>query len=629
MKILGTVPYILPLFTIPLIITFITTAAFSQSHIHLGLPDGAKARFGKGSINLVKYFPDGIRFAVATSIGTWIYNVNTGEVVNLLLGHTAPVKTISFSPDGKIIATGSKDRTIKLWDTSNGNLISTCIGHKEEINLIAFSPDGKSIASTSADWKIRIWNVQTGNTITTISECGAEDMCAIVYLPDGDMLLTIRNDDRDESYIEYWNSHTGEFIDAVLIETSFETAAISPDCKILAGTGKYPLRFWDLKTGKLLKNNVKEKVSPEYMEFSVDGSKLVTGERWESICVWDTVTGKLINSMSHGKTNNSVTYSPDGKTIVGEIGDGTINVWDSVTGKLFNTISGHSNSSFYAVAISPDGNMLSTGGESEVQFWNTLTGEIQQTIKEPRCDVHSLSYSSDGKFLATAGTSMKARLWEAQTGRFLGSFSQHKKNIDYRHQDNVPSVAFSPDGSILATGGTDNQVNLWEIRTGEQYLIGERLATFSEHTEAVTSVAFSPDGKMLASGSQDKTIQIWNTDTRTHLKTFTGHDEGVTDVVFSPDGTTLASGSEDGTICLWITDTDGLVLPPIEGAGHITSLDYSPDGSLLASGTLVGNAIHIWDAKTGQKLHTFTGHTQRVNDVVFSSDGTTLGSVYI
>ncbi|MCY4401729.1 MAG: WD40 repeat domain-containing protein [Candidatus Poribacteria bacterium] len=624
MKIVSLLLTILPLISTLFLFTFLSATALSQEHTHFGLLPNTKARFGKGRIHQVKYFPDGNRLAVATSIGVWIYDVQTGEPLDLLTEHTAPVKSIEFSLDGATLASGSEDKTIRLWDTSTGKLKSTCLEHEDEVVLLAFCPSGKSLASTSGSSDIQIWDVQTGNVLKTF-EAGVTPIYSITFSLDGTMLLIIGNTEDYDSRIEYWDTQTGEHIKNVLIESKFKAAAMSPNCKILACVDYYPLQFYDVETGKHLRSVEKRLGELNSIQFSSDRRTLITGGRWGTVDIWDVNTAKNLRSMLHKKDDDvvSVTYSPDEQTIASGGEDGTVKFWDVATGKLTKTITGHISSEIYSAAYSPDDHTLACGSEDKLFTWNARTGELLKTSTDPNREVYSIKYSSDGKIISTVGLSTrshitnshKARLWNVKTGRFLGSFAGHF------------SIAFSPDGTILATGGRFSQVCLWEIRRGELYLIGDRLATFTEHTENVTSVAFSPDGKVLASGSQDKTIQIWDMDTRTHLKTFTGHDEGVTDVVFSPDGTTLASGSEDGTIRLWNVNSDGLVLPPIEGAGHITSLDYSPDGGILASGTEDGNAIHIWEAKTGEKLHTFTGHTQRVNDVVFSTDGTTLVSV--
>ncbi len=630
MKILSLLLTTLPLISTLFIFTFLSANALSQEHTRLGLPQGAKARLGKGRIHQVKYLPDGKRLAVATSIGVWIYDVETGEALDLLTEHTAPVKAIAFSPDGQTFATGSEDKTIQLWDTSTGEHKATCIGHEDNVKLIAFNPTGDILASVDDDESNRFWDVQTGKLLKTTIESSVTPTYTLAYSPDGALFITIGASDKKESYIEYWDAQTGDHKKDVLIDRNFNAAAISQDSKILAWFGDVdPLQFYDVETGKHLRCTEKRasRFNFNSMEFSSDGRTLITG-RWNGVDIWDVSTAKLLKRMAYRDEVQSVTYSPDEKTIASGSEDGTVKFWDAATGKLIKTVTGHMFSEIYSAAYSPDGHTLACGSESKIYTWNAQTSELLKTTTEPYCEVYSIRYSPDGKLLFTTGTSRKARIWDVQTGRFLGSFRAHQ--YQFRHASDevrISSVAFSPDGNMLATGGSDNQVCLLEIRAGELYLIGERLAEFSEHTENVSSVAFSLDGKVLASGSQDKTIQLWDINKRTHLKTLAGHGEGVTAVVYSPDGSTLASGSEDGTLRLWNAQTHNLLLPPIEDAGQVTSLAYSPDGNILASGSEENNAVHIWDAQTGQCLQTFTGHTQRVNAVVFSPDGKTLASV--
>ena len=119
--------------------------------------EGAKARFGKGNINEIVYSPDGTRLAGAGSIGVWIYDARTGEELNLLTGHTSSVDSVSFSPDGKTIATGSWDDTVRLWDTETGENIRTLTGHTSGVNSVSFSPNGKIIATGSRDGTVRLW----------------------------------------------------------------------------------------------------------------------------------------------------------------------------------------------------------------------------------------------------------------------------------------------------------------------------------------------------------------------------------------------------------------------------------------------------------------------------------------
>ncbi len=632
MKILNLILTFLPIISTLFLFASFSTTAFSENHNRFGLPAGAKARIGKGEIHQLKYFPDSKRIAVATSIGIWIYDSLTGEALDLLTGHTAPVLSMALSHDGETLATGSEDGTIQLWNTNTSELRTTYIGHKGSVVKVVFSPSGKMLASCTERRQVNIWDTQNAKIIHTILS-DAEPISEVTFFPDEEMVLTLGKNDSYQFIIEYWNAQTGDHIKDDLIEENFTAIAISPDCKTLACSGDSPLQFWDIENTKRLSIDTETEGDYDYLAFSTDGESLVAAERWEYLSLWSVSPMQLMKNFTHDEAFNSIAYSPDGKTVASGTKNGSVKIWDVSTGKRIQTISGHNSEKIYTAAFQPDSAIITIGTKSEIQLWNVQTGDLVKTVPEPRYNVYSVKYSDDNQLIATGGESKKARLWDAQTGRFLGSF--------VGHENYIYSVDISPDSRILATAGgynrrrpevkerfnRDNSVCLWEIRLGEIYLIGERLANFTEHTDWVNTVEFSPDGQTLASCSQDKTIQLWDVNTRTHLRTLTGHEDGVSDIVYSPDGKTLASGSLDETIRLWNPNTGDVLLTLVEGVGPVTAMAYSPDGSLLASSTKNNNAIHLWDAKGGGQLHTFIGHTNLINEVAFSTDGKTLVSV--
>ena len=593
-------------------------ATFTHKNAQVGLPDGAITCFGRGKINQVKFFPDGKRLAVVSSIGVWIYDSETGEALDLLIEDTTPVTTIAFSADGKFFATSGENKIIHLWDTKTCRLKGTCVGHKNDVEYLTFNVRGDKLAST--DGGIMVWDVGTCELLKSCLTDFASN-AIMTYTSDSTHLLTVGNTDNKESQIAYWDTQDYEIVKEMSLETNFNAAAISPDQKILA-TGDGPLQFWELETGKRLSNNTGWVGEFKSMEFSPDGRRLVTGSRSDRVDVWNVDTTELLNRMAHGDEVISVSYSPDGETIASGSDDGTVRMWDADTGEQKMNIAGHSPKENYSVAFSPDGSMLTCGSEDGMQWWDLQSGKSVRNTYLERNNVHSIRFSDDCAILVTLyspNTLNMARLWDVATGRFLGSFRGDGTTFS--------SIAISPDGSMLATGTRDNKVCLWEICKGELYLIGDCLMTFSEHTDEVNSVAFSPDGRKLASGSNDKTIMIWDVDSQTHLRSLTGHEKEVNSVVFSSDGKTVVSGSTDGTLRFWNAGKGELTRPSISDAGVVTRMAYSPDGRLLANISENEKVVHIWDAHTGELLQTFTGHTQSINDVAFSPDGETVASV--
>ena len=336
-------PIILTLF---IVFTFYLQNTFAQDSPQWHLPEGAKARLGKGQITgNVAYSPDGTKLTVASSIGIWIYNAQTWEELDLLTEHTTLVRSVAFSPDGNTIASGSSDDTIRLWNAHTGNHIRTLSGHTGSVYSVAFSPDGNTIASGSSDDTIRLWNAHTGNHIRTLSE-HTSLVRSVAFSPDGNTIASGSSDDT----IRLWNAHTGNHI------------------RTLSG-----------HTGTV-----------ESVAFSPDGNTIASGSWDATIRLWNAHTGNHIRTLSeHTSLVRSVAFSPDGNKIASGSWDATIRLWDANAGTHLRTLTGHTHR-VYSVAFSPDGNTLTSGSwDATVLLWYlnpTPTSPITVTLSPSSVD---------------------------------------------------------------------------------------------------------------------------------------------------------------------------------------------------------------------------------------------------
>ena len=583
----------------------------SQDSQQWHLPEGAKARLGKGRINKIAYSPDGKRLAVVSSIGIWIYDAHSGKELDLLIEHTDRVRSVAFNPNGNILASGSSDGTIHLWDARTSTHLRTMTGHTFMITSVVFSADGKMLASGSKDNTICLWDMQSGELRKTLKE-HADWVFSMWFSADGKVLASASKDNT----ICLWDTQSGELrktLDLGHSQEIFEMA-FSPDGKTLASWGwESPIYLWDAQTGELRNTLTLQQMDVvNEMAFSPDGKTLASAMHNDTVRLWDVQTGKLHQLLiGHMHWVLSVAFSPDGKTLASGSYGTTIRLWNTQTGKLQKTLTEHL-SDILCVTFSSDGKTLANAiYDDTICLWDAQTGKLRQILE--RQDVPSITcvaFSSDGKALASGGHSRAIHLWDVQTGTLRKTLTGHK--------DTVTSVAFSADGATLASASWDKTIHLYNAQTGELH------KTLTGHTDWVMSVAFSPDGKTLVSGSKDNTIRLWDVQTGELHKTLTGHTEVVFSVAFSPDGKTLASGSKDGLIHLWDVQTREL-LKTAEHTDWVSSVAFSPDGRTLASGSK-DSTIHLWDTQANIVQRISVGHTGWVSSVAFSPDGKTLVS---
>jgi len=514
-----------------------------------------------------------------------------------LKGHTDTITAAVFSPDGRLVATGSADNSIKIWDKASGELRTTLTGHSAAIKAVAFSDDGKHLTTVDTNGVTKNWDIETGvETDLNIKLPGTER--SVAFSPDGSLKLMTRLDRENSAIIseiatgkelmnlkghvgkviavafapdgkraatgsadktvKIWNVQTGRIIVTLTGHTqAVSVVSFSPDGEeIITGSSDKTARVWGTHGGKDIKLQDLDSVYVSSIAFSPDGRQIVSGSRSVSTpvaIIWDAANGKILQKLkAHTHYIYSVAYSPDGKTVLTGSRDKTAILWNVADGQKLHTLKGHTGS-VYAVAYSPDSGRLYTGSwDKSVRVWDAQTGKHLKTLKGHTSGVLAIGVSPDSRHIVT-GASINGRktdreaasklqtviLWDTQTGKKLKTLQGH--------DDSVYDVSYSPDGKKIVTASWDGSAKIWDAADGKV------LKTLRGHSQSIQTIAFSPHGRRLATGSWDRTAKIWDVITGRELQTIEDHTAQVTDVVFSPDGRKLASASRDNTIIIWNT----------------------------------------------------------------------------
>lgn len=530
------------------------------------------------------------------------------ELFVSLQAHIFWVRDATFNLNGNVIASGSTDQTVKLWETNTGKCLGVLEEHSERVRTVTFSPEGEILASSGDDRIIKLWSVETGQCIKTLRGHTGR-VSSVVFSPQPDTLASCSEDQT----LKLWNYNTGQCIKTLRGHTSWVRSVVfSRNGKILASGGDdRTIRLWDVSTGKCLRLLQEHSGEIGTIACSPRSEVLASGSHDSTIKLWNMNSGQLLSTLrGHASWVRSVAFSRNGKILASGGDDQTIRLWDVSTGRCLKLLQGYKNG-VYSVAFSPQGTILSSGSDDQtIKLWNIDTGQVLRTLHGHCHRVRTVATSPQGNLLASGCYDSSVRLWNTNTGQNI--------KVLRGHTDLVKTVAFSPQGTTLASGSIDQTIRLWDVSTGECLRI-------IEHSDGFWFVAFSPQGTLLASGSDDQTIRLWNVSTGNCLNAFQGHVGWVLSVAFSPRGTLLASGSKDRTIKLWDLGSSQCLTTLAGHASWVLSVAFSQDGQILASGS-VDQTVKLWDLGSGECLTTLTGHSHWVWSVAFSPDGKLLAS---
>ncbi|PPK73917.1 WD40 repeat protein [Methylobacter tundripaludum] len=581
----------------------------------------------RGAITAITIDKEGKTIATGFTDGSLrLWKAETGQPVGQpLWGHGELVTSLAFNTDGTKLVSGSNDKTLRLWDAKNGKPIGEPLtGHGRAVTGVAFSPDGKKIASSSHDQTLRLWDADTLQTIGRPLTGQGSGITSVAFNPDGTQLVS----GSVGKALQLWDvaSQKKAGLPPLLgHEAAVTSVAFSPNGAIIvSGSEDQTVRLWDAKTGEPVGEPLKghEDIVTS-VAFNLGGNKIASSSQDQSIRLWDTKTGRPIRAPLRGHSGkvSGVVFGPDDSDdqwlASGGYDDNTLRLWNLNATRWVG--SGH-DGTVAAIAYSPNGKFIVSGSyDKTLRLWDAKTGEpVGEPLKGHQAGVSSVAFSPDGKLIVSGSYDKTLRLWDAKTGDPLGKLVKG-------HSAGISSVAFSPDGERIVSGSDDGTVRLWDTKNRSP--VGSPM---TGHNDVVSSVAFSRDGTKIVSGSFDKNLRLWNTATGKQIgDPLVGHDDAVTSVAFGSDDNRIVSGSYDKNLRLWRQDakTGSFSSKPMSGhTDWVTSVAFSRDGNKIVSGSR-DQTLRVWSAQTGKPEGIpFRSHKKGVWSVAFSPDGAWIAS---
>jgi WD40 repeat protein len=583
-----------------------------------------------GEVRSVTFSPDGSMIASSgrdeNTVIVW--ETSTGTELARLPGIIA-----RFSPDGRFLATGGgsddpeaeiRDTSVYLWDTNSWQVVYTLEGHDKRVQDLHFNPQGTLLASASTDDTFIVWDTESGEQVFTgpAAVGGYDTLDNVAFSPDGKLFIAA-------------DYHS----DALLTEQysgMMRVYGVESDWALLNEYPSADMNFNLSPDGGWL-------VSPGESQFNAILLRDISGYPSDELAtVHLAELPPVVVPEAHGGAILKFTFNQDSSLLATAGLEGDANIWSLVdeVAELLMTLAGHSGA-VTDIAFSPDSRQVATAGaDGTVRNWDITRTGISEGLA---LDAHSqfirrFEFTQDGSLLATASFDGTAKLWDPTSGELLITVDDSDSQL--------MGVAISPGGNRLATAAFDYKARIYDLVIEPGRAKAELLHILAGHRESgpvgglyhgVMALSFSQDGEILATGGSDGFVILWRVETGQQLWSQQVHPNGngVTNLAFSPDSRYLATTSDQdpelniGPLAkIWDVE-NGQELVTFEGhfeSDRIWGLAFSPDGERLASS---GSILKVWERSTGTEIFELSGHDSVISGLVFSTDGKFLASTSI
>jgi WD40 repeat protein len=534
-----------------------------------------------------------------------VWDASDGAQLHVLVGHTDGVTDCAFSPDGSFIVSSSLDETVRIWETKSGRLRRTLAsewgderggwvsrqtpyGHLGAVWACAISPDGRLIASGSSDQTVKLWNSSTGEELRTLS--GHTSMvvgCA--FSPDGSLVASAGAD----GTVRLWDLQDGaERLVLTGHERAVSACAFGPDGSwLISAAADRTLKMWDVVTG--------DERATYSGHTDVVNDCAVASASWQVVSVGMDGTMKVWDSqqlrpakltLQHTGWVNCCAVSADGDMAASASSDTTIRLWNARTGASRGLLSGHENSVRSCVFGPAKRYLVSASADKSLTVWDVTTGAAIAKLLGHTDWVNGCSISPSGHLVLSASSDKTLRLWDART------WVQRLRIV--AHADSLNACSFDAHGSFFVSASADGTLKLWTVQQAQETWESlplnhhrlterdwDRILTprvLDGHTNSVNDCAVSSDSSFVVSASSDRTLRIWDAVTGGVRRVLAGHRTAVHGCAISPDGALIASASADSALKVWRTQ-DGECLTTLHLDGTLEDCAWTPDGQVVVA----------------------------------------------
>ena len=509
-----------------------------------------------------------------------VRDIASGAIAKTLLGHEAPVTAVAISTDASKLASGSQDKTARVWNLADGQPISKFAGHTQAVTAVAFDAGGAQVLSGAADNSLKLWNAADGAELKNFAGHGGA-IVGVAMTSNNQRVVSASADQTVRS----WNPADGQQAGSIAVGGVATALTLSrDDSRIAVGCADNSVKVFQLADGKPLANLTGHAAAVASVGFSADGMRLVSAGAGERAIAWDLARAAMLESLSAegGVTFAQFTANPN------EVLAGSGNkLVQQLTLHFERPFPGHVGK-ISGLVYSNDGSLiLTTGADGTVRGFQAGDG-AQRYAAQAGGPVHALAISADGNWLATAGEDKTVRIFNAGNG------SPGPKPPFAGFTAPVKSVAFSADGQLAIGGG--NESIAFNLTTGEA------VQAFAEQTGVVGLASAGEKGELVVSASTDKSIRVWPL---LALRQIPGHAQPVTALASMPTPNQLLSGSQDATVRLWNID-NGQQMQQLNYGAPVTSIAVRPDGQRLAAAG-ASNVVRVWNGQNFQQVAELRG----------------------